>query len=103
MEKWLSKELCCTLHKPVRKRFSRNKTIVFYIDELWQMDLCDTSSLKQFNDGDTFIFSVIDVFSKVGFACSLKDKKGPTVLKTYLNVLKYGSRKPTKVQTDAGV
>ena len=52
VEKWLSKELSYTLHKPVRKRFSRNKTIVFYIDELWQMDLCDTSSLKQFNDGE---------------------------------------------------
>ena len=43
------------LYKHVRKRFSRNKTIVFDIDELWQMDLCDTSSLKQFNNGDTFI------------------------------------------------
>ena len=77
VEKWLSKELSYTLHKPVRKRFSRNKTIVFYIDELWQMDLCDTSSLKQFNDGDTFILSIIDVFSKIAFARSLKDKKVP--------------------------
>ena len=76
-EKWLSKELSYTLHKPGRKRFSRNKTIVFYIDELWQLDLCDTSSLKQFNDGDTFILSIIDVFSKIGLARSLKDKKGP--------------------------
>ena len=75
VEKWLSKELSYTLHKPVRKRFSLNKTIVFYIDELWQMDLCDTSSLKQFNDGDTFILRIIDVFSKIGFARSLKDKK----------------------------
>ena len=103
VEKWLSKELSYTLHKPVRKRFSRNKTIVFYIDELWQMDLCDTSSLKQFNDGDTFILSIIDVFSKIGFARSLKDKKGPTVLKAFLNVLEESGRKPTKVQTDAGV
>ena len=52
------------------------------------MDLCDTSSLKQFNDGDTFILSIIDVFSKVGFARSLKDKRGPTVLNASLNVLK---------------
>ena len=103
VEKWLSKELSYTLHKPVRKRFSRNKTIVFYIDELWQMDLCDTSSLKQFNDGDTFILSIIDVFSKIGFARSLKDKKGPTVLKAFLNLLEESGRKPTKVQTDAGV
>ena len=72
--KWLSKELSYTLDKPVRKRFSQNTTIVFYIDELWQMDLCDTSSLKQFNDGDTFLLSIIDVFSNVGFLLTLKDK-----------------------------
>ena len=77
VEKWLLKELSYTLHKPVHKRFSQNKTIAFYIDELWMMDLCDTSSLKQFNDGDTFILSIIDVFSKIGFARSLKDKKVP--------------------------
>ena len=35
VEKWLSKELSYTLNKPVRKRFSPNKTIVLYIDELW--------------------------------------------------------------------
>ena len=67
------------------------------------MDLCDTSSLKQFNDGDTFILSIIDVFSKIGFARLLKDKKGPTVLKAFLNVLEESGRKPIKVQTDAGL
>ena len=36
------------------------------------MDLCYTS---EFNDGDTFILSIIDVFSITGFARSLKDKK----------------------------
>ena len=34
VDKWLSKELSYTLHKPVRKRFPQNKTIVFYINEL---------------------------------------------------------------------
>ena len=97
------KELSYTLYKSVCKIFSRNKIIVFYIDELWQMDLCDTSSLKQFNNGDTFILSIIDVFSKICFARSLKDKKSPTVLKAFLNVLKESGRMPTKVQTDAGL
>ena len=41
------------------------------------MDPCDTTSLKQFNDGDTFKLSIIDVFSKIGFARSLKDKNVP--------------------------
>ena len=73
----MKKELYNTLHKSVRKRFYRNETIVFYIDELWKMDLCDTSSLKQFNYGDIFILSIIHVFSKIGSARSLKDKKVP--------------------------
>ena len=77
---WQSNKLSYTLHKPVRKIFQRNKTRVFYVDELWQLDLCDTNALKQYNDGATFILTIIDVFSKMGFARSLIDKKGPTVL-----------------------
>ena len=56
------------------QEISRNKTIVFYIDELWQMDLCDTRSLKQFNDGDTFILSIIDVIFK-NWICSLTERQ----------------------------
>ena len=103
VEKLLLKELSYTLHKPVHKIFFQNKIIVFYIDELLSMDLCDKSSLNHFNDGETFILSIIDVLSKIGFARSLKDKKGPTVLKAFLNILKESGRRPTKVQTDAGV
>ena len=56
------------------------------------MDLCDTSSLNQFNDSDTFILSSIDVFSKIGFSRTLKDKKVPTVLIAFLNVLEESGR-----------
>ena len=63
------------------------------------MDLCDTSSLKQFKDGDIFILSIIHVFSKVGFARSLKDKKGPTVLKAFINVLK-GSQPKSRLMPE---
>ena len=75
---------------------------VFYVDELWQLDLCDTNALKQYNDGATFILTIIDVFSKMGFARSLIDKKGPTVLRAFLNVLEESGRSPTNVQTDMG-
>ena len=102
VSEWLSNKLSYTLHKPVRKKFKRNKMRVFYIDELWQLDLCDTSALKQYNNGATFILTIIDVFSKMGFARSLIDKKGPTVLRAFLNVLEESSRSPTNVQTDMG-
>ena len=64
------------------------------------MDLCDTSNFKQFNDGDTFIFS--SILSKMDY-CLLKENNGSTVLNAFLNVLKVSGRKLTKVQIDAGV
>ena len=67
------------------------------------MDLCDTIGLKQFNDGDTFISTITDVFSKIGFARSLKDKKGYTVLIAFRNVLKESGRKPACPHKSVGM
>ena len=62
-----------------------------------------TSSLKQFNNGDTFIFKYYRVIFK-SWICSLTERqKGPTVLKSFLNVLEESGQKPTKDQTDTGV
>ena len=55
------------------KRFKRNRTTVFYKDKLWEMDLCDMRTLKEYNDGVTFLLTVIDVFSKYAFAKPLLD------------------------------
>ena len=38
--------------------------MVFYNDKLWQMDLCDMSQLKEYNNGMRYMLTVIDVFSK---------------------------------------
>ena len=51
------------------------------------MDLCDMSQLKEYNDGNTFILTVVDVFSKYGFAKPLLNKKGCTVLKAFQEIL----------------
>ena len=100
---FLSKQLSYTLHKPTRNRFRRNKTRAMYIDEVWQMDLCETHMLKKYNDGDKYILTMIDVFSKMAFAKSLPNKKGPTVLEAFLSVLEEQDRKPQNVHTDQGV
>ena len=42
---WLLKQDTYTLHKPARRNFKRNRTIVSGIDELWMMDLADICSL----------------------------------------------------------
>ena len=41
VKEWLPSQNAYTLHKPVRKFFLRNKTIVPGIDDQWQADLVD--------------------------------------------------------------
>ena len=61
---WFEKQLTYTLHKPVRYNFQRNKTIVLSIDDQFQADLCDMTSLAKDNDNHKFLLTCIDCFSK---------------------------------------
>ena len=48
--KWLSNQNTYTLNKPVRKCFPRNPYTVTNIDDVWEMDLADLSSLAKYKD-----------------------------------------------------
>jgi len=50
VNEWLSVQNTYTLHKPVRKRFPRNHYTVTNIDDVWEMDLADLSSLSKYNE-----------------------------------------------------
>ena len=50
VEEWLSGQDTYTLHKPVRKRFSRNPYTATNIDDVWEIGLGDLSSLSKYND-----------------------------------------------------
>ena len=60
------------------------------------------SQLKEYNNGMRYMLTVIDVFSKFAFAKPLIDKRGPTVLNAFYDILEESNRKPTKIQSDAG-
>jgi len=51
VQKWLSQQPTYTMHKPARKKYSRNRVLVSSIDEQWQADLVDLQSLENHNDG----------------------------------------------------
>ena len=67
----LSKEL----NKPTINKFERKKIIVNYIDEIHSTDLVDMSQYSKMNKGYKYIFTNIDVFSKIAYAFPLKSKK----------------------------
>ena len=59
---WFRKQLAPTLHKPVRYKFKRNKTIVLSIGDQYQSDLCDVTNIAKDNEGFTFLLTCIDCF-----------------------------------------
>ena len=100
IRKFLQTKDAFTLHKPKRLQYPRKKVRVTGINELWQVDLADLSSLKQQNDGFTFILSAIDVFNKQGYMEKLKNKNQYTVAAGFEKMLK--KAKCVKVQVDNG-
>ena len=63
------------LNKPVINKFPRKKIVVNYIDEIHSCDLVDMVKYSRMNKGFKYIFTNINVFSKIGYAYAIKSKK----------------------------
>ena len=68
-------DLSNELNKPTINKFERQKVIVNYINEIHSTDLVDMSQYSKMNKGYKYIFTNIDVFSKIAYAYPLKSKK----------------------------
>ena len=101
VKNWLQQEDTYTLHKPVRKKFQRRKTIVYGSKTQYQIDLIDTQNIKQFNEGTSFILTCIDVFSKKAAAVPIKNKTGASILKA-IKIVFDQLGVPLKIQSDLG-
>jgi hypothetical protein len=73
---WLETQDPYTLHKPVVKKFPRRKTFAKGVDDLFQADLADMRNLASSNDGNSYILTCIDVFSRYAFAVPSKTRDG---------------------------
>jgi hypothetical protein len=85
---WLHQQDAYTLHKPVRKRFSRNPYSVNSVMDVWESDLLDVQNLSRYNDNYKFLLTVIDVSSKFLHVVPLKNKTGPTVTSAFRSTLR---------------
>ena len=97
---WLQKQTTYTLHKPIRRKFQRRKTVVGGIDHQWQADLADVQSLQKENDQYRYLLCVIDVFSKYAWVVPLYNKSGTSLIEAFKTILK--QRHPKALQTDKG-
>ena len=100
--KWLFTQDTYSLHKPTRRRFPRRRVIVSGIDDQWQADLVDLSSLKKENKNCKYLLTCIDVFSKFAWIEPLKDKNGRFLKDAFARILKKAQRTPRALHTDKG-
>ena len=90
-----------TLHKQRRVHYSRNPTVVGNIDQQWQADLADMQDRSRQNSCYNYILTVIDCFSKFGWAIPVKKKDSKYMLIAFEQLYKQTHpRLPKRLQTD---
>ena len=89
--------------KPPKKYYATNKTDVYFIDDIWSLDILDLKDYGPENNRRyRYVLVTIDNFSKYGWTVPLKNKNAQTIKDTFENILTNSKRKPNLIETDRG-
>ena len=89
--------------KGPKKNYATNKTDVYYIDEIWSLDILDLKDHGPKNNrGYRYVLVIIDNFSKFGWTVPLKNKNAQTIKDSFENILISSKSKPNLIETDRG-
>ena len=91
-------DLSNELNKPTINKFERKKIIVNHINEIHSTDLVDMSQYSKMNKGYKYIFTNIDVFSKIAYAYPIKSKKIQDIKPCFEKIFK--NNKPKFIWSD---
>ena len=102
VEKWLSAQPAYTLNRDNRLHFPHRKVIVRGLGIQYQADLIDAAAIRFENDGNTFILTMIDCFSRLAAAVPIKTKGSQHVAEAIEIAFEQLHTVPLKLQTDDG-
>ena len=89
--------------KQPKKYYPTNKTDVYYIDDIWSLDILDLKDYGPKNNrGYRYVLVTIDNFSKFGWTIPLKNKNAQTIKDSFENILTSSKRKPNLVESERG-
>ena len=89
--------------KAPKKNYVTNKTDVYYIDDIWSLDILDLKDYgPENNKGYRYVLVTIDNFSKFGWTVPIKNKNAQTIKDSFENILISSKRKPNLIETDRG-
>ena len=87
--------------KPPKKNYITNKTNVYYIDDIWSLDILDIKDYDPKNNrGYRYVLVIIDNFSKFGWTVPLKNKNAQTIKNSFENILLSSKRSPNLIEAD---
>jgi transposase InsO family protein len=102
VSKWLQSQRVYTLHKPARRKYVTRRTLTSHFASQFQADLNDMIAHSRVNRGYRYILTVIDVFSRKGWALPLKTKSGSDIVKAFRKIFQSATTPPHTLQTDQG-
>ena len=89
--------------KPPKKNYDTNKTDVYYIDDIWTLDILDLKDYgPENNKGYRYVLVTIDNFSKFGWTVPIKNRNAITIKDSFENILISSKRKPNLIESDRG-
>ena len=89
--------------KPPKKNYPTNKTDVYFIDDIWSLDILDLKDYgPENNRGYRYVLIIIDKFSKFGWTLPLKNSNAQTIKDSFENILINSKRKPNLIETGCG-
>ena len=92
-----NKELAEELHKPIIRKFKKEKVQSPFIGNVWGADLADMELTGKFNKGIRFLLCFIDIYSKCAWVIPLKVKKCIIIINVFQKILKESNHKPNKI------
>lgn len=101
IKQWVQDQEAYSIHKPVRRKFQRNRVVVSGKDILWDADLGDMQDVAADNDNYRFFLLIIDVFSKFIWVRPLLNKTAKATKEAVEDVISQG-RVCKKFRTDKG-
>ena len=89
--------------KGPKKNYATNKTDVYFIDDIWSLDILDLKDYGlEINRGYRYVLVIIDNFSKYGWTVPLKNKNAQTIKDSFENILITSKRQPNLIESDRG-
>ena len=89
--------------KPPKRNYITNKTDVYYIDDIWSLDILDLKDYgPENNRGYRYVLVIMDNFSKFGWTVPLKNKNAQIIKDSFENILINSKRKPDLIESDLG-